>query len=44
MKYKILIIVMFFICVFTLSKVHAEVNGLTLLGKVIYLDAGHGGY
>lgn len=43
MKYKILIIVMFFICVFTLSKVHAEVNGLTLLGKVIYLDAGHGG-
>ena len=43
MKYKILIIVMFFICVFTLSKVHAEVNGLNLLGKVIYLDAGHGG-
>lgn len=35
--------IMFFICVFTLSKVYAEINDLTLLGKVIYLDAGHGG-
>jgi len=43
MKYKVFIIVMFFICVFSLAKIHAEVNDLTLLGRVIYLDAGHGG-
>lgn len=43
MKYKILIIIMLFICIFSLSKIHAEVNNFSLLGKVIYLDAGHGG-
>ena len=42
-KYKTLIIVMFFIFVFSISKVYADVNDFSLLGKVIYLDAGHGG-
>jgi len=42
-KYKNLILVMFFLCTFTLSQVNALVNDYTLLGKIIYLDAGHGG-
>lgn len=42
-KYKILIIVMFFLSIFTISKVDALVKDLPLLGKTIYLDAGHGG-
>lgn len=42
-KYKSLIIIMFFIFAFSISKVYASVNDLSLLGKVIYLDAGHGG-
>lgn len=36
-------IVMFFICVFSFSKVNAVVRDYSLLGKVIYLDAGHQG-
>ena len=42
-KYKSLIIVMFFIFTFSIYKVYANVNDLPLLGRVIYLDAGHGG-
>lgn len=42
-KYKSLIIIMFFIFAFSISKVYANVNDLSLLGKIIYLDAGHGG-
>jgi len=42
-KYKILIIAMFFLSIFTISKVDALVKDLPLLGKIIYLDAGHGG-
>ena len=42
-KYKTLIIIMFFIFAFSISRVYADINELTLLGKVIYLDAGHGG-
>jgi len=42
-KIKTLIIVMFFIFSFSISFVYADVNDLSLLGKVIYLDAGHGG-
>lgn len=34
---------MFFLCLFTLSKTNAIVNDYTLLGKTIYIDAGHGG-
>mgnify|MGYP004631857543 FL=1 len=42
-KYKILMIVMFFILVFSFSKVNAIVKEQSLLGKTICLDAGHGG-
>jgi len=42
-KIKTLIIVMFFIFSFSISFVSNDVNDLSLLGKVIYLDAGHGG-
>lgn len=42
-KYKTLVFVMFFIFTFSLSKVYADVGDFSLLGKVIYLDAGHGG-
>ena len=42
-QYKTLMIVMFFLSVFALGKVNAIVRDYSLLGKVIYLDAGHGG-
>ena len=42
-KYKSLMIVMFFILIFSFSKVNAIVKGQSLLGKTICLDAGHGG-
>lgn len=42
-KYKILMIVMFFILVFSFSKVNAIVKEQSLLGKTICLDAGHEG-
>lgn len=41
MKYNLIILIIFFICVFAVSKVNASVNNLDLLGKVIYIDAGH---
>ena len=43
MKYNLIILIIFFICVFAISKVNASVNNLDLLGKIIYIDAGHGG-
>ena len=43
MKYKSIILIIFLISLFSLSQVHATTNDLTLLGKIIYLDAGHGG-
>jgi len=42
-KYKTLMLVMFFLSLFALSKTNALVKDYTLLGKTIYLDAGHGG-
>ena len=42
-KYKTLMIVMFFLSVFCFSRVNAIVRDYSLLGKIIYLDAGHGG-
>jgi len=42
-KIKTLIIVMFFIFSFSISFIYIIFNDLSLLGKVIYLDAGHGG-
>ena len=42
-KIKTLIIICFFIITFSIYKVNASVLDLSLLGRVIYLDAGHGG-
>ena len=42
-KIKTLIIICFFIITFSIYKVNAGVLDLSLLGKIIYLDAGHGG-
>lgn len=42
-QYKTLMMVMIFVCVFCFSKVNAIVKDYSLFGKVIYLDAGHGG-
>lgn len=42
-QYKTLILSLFFISIFCLSKVNAMVMDYSLLGKCIYLDAGHGG-
>ncbi|MBQ8193098.1 MAG: N-acetylmuramoyl-L-alanine amidase [Bacilli bacterium] len=42
-KYKLLIILCFFLFASFLPKVTALVKNLNLLGKVIVLDAGHGG-
>lgn len=41
--YKSLILVMFFLSVFCFSRVNAIVKDYSLLGKVIYIDPGHGG-
>lgn len=41
--YKTLMLVMFFLSVLAFEKVHAIVKDYSLLGKIIYLDAGHGG-
>lgn len=40
-KIKILLLFIMFLCI--LDKVDAFINDVPLLGKVIYLDAGHGG-
>lgn len=42
-QYKTLIIALFFLSIFCFSKVNAMVKDYSLLGKTIYLDAGHGG-
>ena len=42
-KYKLLIIICFFLFSISLPKVTAIVKDLDLLGKTIILDAGHGG-
>ena len=42
-KYKALMLVMFFLSVFCFSRVNANVRDYSLLGRCIYLDAGHGG-
>ena len=36
-------LIMFFLCIFTLSKVNASVKNYSLQGKCIYIDPGHGG-
>lgn len=42
-QYKTLIIALFFLSIFCFSKVNAIIKDYTLLGKVIYIDPGHGG-
>lgn len=42
-KYKLLIIICFFLITISLPQVTAVVKDLNLLGKVFVLDAGHGG-
>lgn len=42
-KYKIITLICMFIFIISISKVYAMVNSYTLLGKVIYIDPGHGG-
>lgn len=43
-KYGFIMIMCFFVFVSFLSKVNAFINGYELLGKVIFLDAGHPSY
>jgi len=42
-KYNNIMLFIFFIALFSFYKVEAFVKDYSLLGKVIYLDAGHGG-
>lgn len=42
-KYKIIIIIGLFLGITIISKVYANANSYSLLGKKIYLDPGHGG-
>lgn len=42
-KYKLLIIICFFIITLSLPKVTAVIKDMNLLGKTFVLDAGHGG-
>ena len=43
MKNKLVILAVFLISLFTVGYVSAKTNNLELLGKIIYLDPGHGG-
>lgn len=43
LKYKIYVFLFFIIGILSLNIVYANENNLELLGKVIYIDAGHGG-
>ena len=42
-QYKTLIICLFFLSIFCFSKVNALVKDYSLIGKVFYIDPGHGG-
>ena len=42
-KKKILIVALFLFLISGIGYVRANQNDMPLLGKVIYLDAGHGG-
>jgi hypothetical protein len=41
LRYKICVLFLFIFGIYSLTKVDAKVNNLPLLGKTIYLDAGH---
>ena len=42
-KYKLLILICFFLLTISIPNVTASINNLNLLGNIIVLDAGHGG-
>ncbi|MBQ2872915.1 MAG: N-acetylmuramoyl-L-alanine amidase [Bacilli bacterium] len=42
-KFKLIIIIGMFFSIISISKVYANIFNYNLLGKVIYLDPGHGG-
>ena len=42
-RYKITLLILFLIILFSVNQVNAYVNDFPLLGKTIYLDAGDGG-
>lgn len=43
MKYKVIALILTILSILGINIIHASNNDLTLLGKVIYLDPGHGG-
>lgn len=43
LRYKICVLFLFIIGICTVDFVRADMNSLPLFGKVIYIDAGHGG-
>ncbi|MBE6144528.1 MAG: N-acetylmuramoyl-L-alanine amidase CwlD [Firmicutes bacterium] len=43
MKHRLFILIMFLVSISIVSFVDAKTNDIILLGKVIYLDPGHGG-
>lgn len=43
LKYKIIILLLFILNVCAVGEVSAYVNDLPLLGKILYVDPGHGG-
>lgn len=42
-KFKLLIIIALFVTITAITRVYAYINDYSLLGKVFYLDPGHGG-
>jgi len=42
-KYKIIQIGIFLIMILSISKVYAITFGYSLMGKIVFLDPGHGG-
>ncbi|HHT38529.1 MAG TPA: N-acetylmuramoyl-L-alanine amidase CwlD [Mollicutes bacterium] len=42
-KYRIIIFFLFLISIVATDKVYGQINELPLLGKIIYVDPGHGG-
>lgn len=42
MKYKIITLLIILVSIFYINEVNASLNYFPLIGKIIYLDAGHG--
>ena len=43
LRYKVCVLFLFLVGICSMSFVSANTNSLPLFGKVIYIDAGHGG-